>query len=373
VADRAAVLADGVIGPDEARWAAEIEGLVPEMAAAVSWSTTSGEPSCAVEIVTALHTWAYHRVRADVLAWVGDVLAANTDEARTAAVYAAASTHAWFVGRPEDGLVYADRAIEAAGGSDTLAAIPALLAAGDCALSLGDLKRTYDCGREAHRLAADDGQWTQAALGACDMLLARAFAGEPAAHETTLTEEAVRRADNPSTTGMALYCLGEAITDSDPHQALAWFTEAVEVSRAVGSRLGADVALIADSALRGRVGPLDADTVERTRQTLQLLRQVDSDNLLVTALRNCVPLLDRFRAHRVAVEVVAATSANAPTRRPYGAEATRVEDVLKRARAHLGASSFEDAWASGARRNLIDACDLALDELTRLRETVSVS
>jgi predicted ATPase/DNA-binding SARP family transcriptional activator len=372
-AERAEVLAEGVTGPDEARWAAEIEVLIPEMAAAARWSTTSGEPAYAVRIVTALHNWAYHRVRADVLAWVTDVLALDIDEVRTPDVYSVASAHAWVAGRPQDGLQYANRALGAAGGPQTPAAITALLAAGDCALSLGDLIRVYEYNRGAYRLAVAEGQWMHAALGACGMLLARTFAGQPTRHELALTEEAMRRADNPSTSSLALYCLGEAVTESDPPHALSLFTEAVKVSGSVGGRLGASVALIADSALRGRVGPLDADTVDRTRQTLEhWSRQAHDDTLLVTALRNTVPLLDRLGAHRAAVEVTASTSVNAPTRPPYGAEATRLEDVLERARVGLGAPGFDDAWASGSRRTVIEACHAVLGELARLRASLSV-
>jgi hypothetical protein len=206
------------------------------------------------------------------------------------------------------------------------------------------------------------------------MLLGRAFAGEPTGPEVALTEEAMRRADNPSTTGMALYCLGEALTESDPPRALALFSEAVEVSVSVGSRLGTGVALTADSALRGRVGPLDADTIGRTCQTLEhWSAQASSDNLLVTALRNTVPLLDRLGAHRAAVEVVASTSANAPTRPPYGAEANRLQGVLDRARLALGTAEFEEAWASGSRRTVSHACRGALDELARIRVDLSAT
>lgn len=161
---------------------------------------------------------------------------------------------------------------------------------------------------------------------------------------------------------MSWYCEGEATAETSPASALRQFVRAAELADTVGNRLVLGVAMIAESALRARAGQLDAETVERTWQTIEVWLGSGSENMLVTCLRNVVPLLGRFEAPTAVVELVAALTTNAGSRPAYGAEAERIDDCLAIARAALGADA-DIAWAQGLHRTTAAAAKAVLGEL----------
>ena len=120
---------------------------------------------------------------------------------------------------------------------------------------------------------------------------------------------------------MALYAEAEAVSATEPQHALQLFAEARELARTTGNRLVLGVAMVAETALLGRVGALDTETVNRTADAVRFWLGSGNENLFVTCLRNVVSLLDRLDAHRAVVELVATTTTRTPDRPPYGVEA----------------------------------------------------
>ena len=145
---------------------------------------------------------------------------------------------------------------------------------------------------------------------------------------------------------MALYTEAEALALTEPAQALQLLARAREVAQSSGSRLAAGVSLVAETALRGRAGALDADTVEQTVAAIEHWSGSGNDTVFVTCLRNVVTLLDRFDAHRAVVALAAALEAHTAGRPSYGEEKQRLEAALRRARDQLPQVA-DAAWREG--------------------------
>jgi hypothetical protein len=261
---------------------------------------------------------------------------------------------------------YGLRGIEAGGGPDRLEALPALGTTSDTALAVGDLDRAHELCEQGFATAAAHGQRTQQVVLASGLVLAQVYRGRPCAHELALLREATAQVEAPSALAFARYTEAEALASSDPARALELLAEARGLARPVHSRLTVGVSLAAETALRGRVGALDADTVEQTVLAIQHWLGSGNENLFVTCLRNVVPLLDRFGSHREVVALVAATEAHTTDRPPYGAEKERIDTALDNARAALSQSESDLAWREGWRSSLEQAAHRTIQDLRRL-------
>ncbi len=344
-ADLAARADAGLVGSDEAWWSAEIERSLPDLNTAFRWAVAAGAATTAGSLVASLRRWAYHRVRPDVLGWSEDVLALDADHV-VPDVYAAAANHCWMVGRFDESRRYAEAGIAAAGGATAPAAARSQDALGDAAMAVGDLDLALSAFTRSSLLSTERGHPVDAAIGASGMLLTLTYAGRPTGIELARLRELTAPLDNPTSLAICWYCEGEVTAETSPVWALRQLVRAAELAGTVGNHLFRGVSMIAETALRARVGALDAETVERTCQTIEMWLGSGSENLLVTCLRNVVPLLGRFQAHTAVVELVAALAAAAGSRPAYGAEAERIDACLARARAALGADA-EIAWARG--------------------------
>jgi hypothetical protein len=167
---------------------------------------------------------------------------------------------------------------------------------------------------------------------------------------------------------MALYAEAEAVSATEPLHALRLFAEARELARETGNRLVLGVAMAAETALLGRVGALDNETVSRTADAVRFWLGSGNENLFVTCLRNVVSLLDRLDAHRAVVELVATTTTQTPDRPPYGVEAEHLDAALARARKALAPAELDAAWRDGAARDL-DAAGNAVAALLSTQPT----
>ena len=184
------------------------------------------------------------------------------------------------------------------------------------------------------------------------MLLARTYGERTVTDEVALLRAYESRVDNPMIRALALYAEAEALSAAEPLHALRLFAEARELASTTGNRLVLGVAMAAETALLGRVGALDAETVSRTADAVRFWLGSGNDNLFVTCLRNVVSLLDRLDAHRAVVELVATTTTQTPDRPPYGVEAEYLDAAMARARDVLASSEFDAAWRDGAARDL---------------------
>jgi len=275
------------------------------------------------------------------------------------------------VGDHDRAAEYSNQGIALAGGPEAPAAYLALHAGVDTALAVGDLDKAWDLAEHAMRHATNAGDWNGTMLCVAGMLLARTFDERETTDELALLRTYERRVDNPMIRAMALYAEAEAVAPSDPHRALRLFAEARELAGATGNRLVFGVSLVAETALLGRVGALDEETVSRTADAVRFWLGSGNENLFVTCLRNVVSLLDRLDAHRAVVELVATTTTQTPDRPSYGAEAERLGAVLVRARQALSPAEYYAAWRDGAARDLDSAGQAVLTYLATQAMTVT--
>ena len=257
---------------------------MPDLAAAVHWSTRSGEASYAARIVAALQTWAYYRVRVDVLAWALDVLALG-GAGETAAVRVCAASYHWMTGGYDAARAHGERAVELAEPrSPTVAR--ALDALSDIALAVGDLDESMRCSREGYDVA------NAAAAGRTPPRPRSGWCSPrptPASRRRTCSPSptgAATRAANPTWTAFVHYAEAEVLADTDPVRALAASAEAIRVAEPVDNRLVLGIATTVDTAIRCRVGPLTADTVERTCRAVAHWSASGDAALFLTCLRN---------------------------------------------------------------------------------------
>jgi tetratricopeptide (TPR) repeat protein len=368
-ADAAAAARVGMAGPDAGWWAERVEALLPEFAQVVSRALESGHVEEATRIVSDLFTWAESRVRPDVMGWGRRLVDSGHAGTLTPSVLAVASSYSWMVGDHDRAAEYSRRGIELAGGPDAPAAYLALNAAADTALAVGDLDKAWEASERAMRHAMNASDWNATALCVSGMLLARTYAERPVTEEIALLRDYESRVDNPMIRAMALYAEGEAFSAAEPLHALQLFAEARELARATGNRLVLGVAMVAETALLGRVGNLDDKTVSTTAEAVRFWLGSGNENLFVTCLRNAVSLLDRLDAHRAVVELVATTTTRTPDRPPYGVEAERLDAAMARARSALTLAELDAAWLEGASRDLDAAGDAVVALLDALPAT----
>ncbi len=357
-------------GQDVVGCSERIEALLPELAQAVAWAIEAGRVEEAMRIVPDLYPWAYFRVRSDVMGWGRRLVDSGHAEAVTPAVLAVASTYWWMVGDQDRAGEHADRGIELAGGPGAPAAYLALNAAVDTALAVGDVDKAWDLAEHAMRHAMDAGDWNATVLCVSGMLLARAYDEREVADEIALLRAYEGRVDNPMIRAMALFSEAEAVSAAKPLQALQLFAAARELARTTGNRLALGVTMVAETALLGRVGDLETETVSRTADAVRFWLGSGNENLLVTCLRNVVSLLDRLDSHRAVVELVATTTTQTPDRPSYGLEAERLDEAMARAREVLEPADFDAAWRDGAARDL-DAAGHAVVALLSTQPTAN--
>jgi predicted ATPase/DNA-binding SARP family transcriptional activator len=363
-ADTAASARAGLAGSDAGRWTARVEALLPEFAQSVAWAIRTGQVDEAARIVPDLYPWAECRVRADVMAWGRLLVESGHESAVTPDVLAVASWYWWMVGDHDRAADYSERGITLAGGPDSPAAYLALHAGVDTALAVGDLDRAWGMAEHAMRHATSAGDANATMLCVSGMLLARTFDERDVSHEIALLRAYEHRVDSPLVRAMGWYAEAEALSATDPHRALELFAESRELAGATGNRLVFGVSLVAETALLGRVGALDEETVSTTAEAVRFWLGSGNENLFVTCLRNVASLLDRLDAHRAVVELVATITTRMPDRPSYGVEAERVAAALGRARAALAPTEYNASWRAGAARDLDAAGEAVLTVLT---------
>jgi hypothetical protein len=199
-------------------------------------------------------------------------------------------------------------------------------------------------------------------------VLARAYAGEAV---TDLVREAVATADathNPTARAFALYVEGEALADRDPHRALAALDEAQRLAAQVGNRFVGGVALMtgADVSLRGRGSEPGVEVFQSYSQAVAHWRTNGNRTLLLTTLRNLVPLLARAGEDVAAIELAAALDATPGAHATFGEEAERLRAAVHVARRRLADEESAAAELLGARRSLDAAATAALAMLETL-------
>jgi predicted ATPase len=359
--------AEGITGAEEARWSAQVEGALADLAAAFLWSVRHGEPWLGATIVGALQPWAYYHLRPDVLGWAMRLLDADVPPALLPGVHLAASGHCWMAGRFDEARALAESGLAAAG-ERSPEAVRCLGALGDLRLAVGEPDGAAEAYADGVRVAQAAGLATDAAICACGVLLARVFAGRDHEEALAVMRELAALTENPTTRAFVYSAEGEALAETHPAEALHRLARSSELADAVGNALVTGVSMTAETAVRARSGALDADTLDRTGTAVRHWLGSGSENLFVTCLRNVVPLLDRLGAHEAVAELVGALEAGSD-RPSYGSEAERITACVAAAREVLG-DGFEQAHRRGAGRTTVQAGEAVLAELGARRASL---
>ena len=352
-----------VRGPAEARGVAVLDLEIDNLRAAHRWALDHDRADLALRLSAALHFYAVHRLRDEVLGWaaLAAALPTATGHPLRATAWASASFGAAHRGDRAEAVELAERGIAAA--TDGAARADALESLAVVAIyegRLGDTRRFAGAAVDAARAAGDAyrAQWSSH-VGA----LAALYAHDADAPDAV---EGVRRGavalGNPSQLAWAHYLQGEAALEADPDRAVALLEEAIALARPVGNAFVRGVALVSASSARGRSRDPGA-AIGPFREIVDHWWQAGDWTHQWTTLRNLVDPLLRLGADEPAAVLLGATSAAASAPPVYGVGAERLAEAAAVLRARLGPERFAGADARG--RALADD-DVVVYVLARL-------
>ena len=344
---RSEELATRLRGPDERDAIDELDAVVDDLRVAQAWALATGGTDAALRLPSALHDELVFRPRQEVFEWAEQALALPDAPAQPA--YAAALATA---ARGQMNRGQLDRARELAEAAQTraepesLAALWALYVRTTLALYEGRLREVGVLADHRWKVADALGQDYHRALAGVSRVLGLRYRGDDDA-AVAAAVEARRDADasgNHTARAWALYSSGEALSDSDPEEAIELLQQAVEAAHRVDRGFIEGVALVSLASLCGRSG--------RTERALQLFedaillwRRLDVYTQQLTTLRNLVELLAHTGAQtQAAVLHGAVASGSTPS---FGAEADRLGEAWARIEAGLGAQAARAAAERG--------------------------
>jgi predicted ATPase len=318
------------------RWAADRHDLVSATAIAAS---------------AALMSFALNRF--EPVGWAEEVLpAATTADVRQLPLLYIAAAVCSFIGRPEAGLEYAERARALEDGSrhEPLAAGWSRLAEANAYLVAGRLDRYVDLSTDmarqsgfAHAMGLASVTFGLPAIGRAPE--ARAMAEE--------TLAAARAYGNPFVTALALYACGRAFTDTDPVRALEIFREAFAYSREHRVPY-IEMSTAQDAAgLEAVHGDL-ATGLAMFETTIDSFHQSGNTADTSGTLATLAILFDRFERAESAATIYGATTVHPGTGWVIG-----LPDLVDHLRTVLGASRFDECVAAGASMELAEAVQYA--------------
>jgi predicted ATPase/DNA-binding SARP family transcriptional activator len=356
-------------GFDEARAVAALHQLVPDLQAAVSRAEERRDVVALCGLAAAVHRYAYHSQRYELLAAgeraaelldAGARVATPAPPGQVAVALAGAAALALARGDLAGASYRAGQAVVAADGA-ALGLAAAWEVRGDVALVVGrttEAGAAYDraiaAAREAGLPAEEVDAWTGLAL-------VHAYAGDYAAG-TAAAREAERIAGplgNPSASAWARYASGELEADRDPVTALSSFDAAAELGAAVDNHLVTGMAATAAAAVRARHGD-PQPALDHFRRVLEHWRQNGGTTSQLTTVRNLAVLLARIGRDEAAATLLGA----AHDSRLHEPERRRVALARATLAERLGAEAFEDRCRRGAGLGFDELVEVALAAVT---------
>lgn len=321
----------------------EIEGALPELQAGLDHLLARGDLHGAGRLVFALRSYGIVRQRPDVLAWAERVLAADPDDRApmAAQMWGMAAYAAWLEGRVDEVGPRAERAVRVAG-----ADVPAEVATirGNVELFAGRLDEAVEWYRRG--AAAAGGEAERTFVRATE-LLARTYGNDPTA--AALAEEVLAEV-GPSTTPHAAYawfCAGEADLTGDRDRARRRLTRALELADLTGASLVTGLAGASRASLDARHGDAHLAAADYRRLIVHW-RTAGVWSTQWTMMRSIALLLARLGQWRDAAVLEGAVRATREGHRIFGADATALDDLSRRAEAALGSDAYRDAVREGA-------------------------
>lgn len=317
------------------------------------WATDQRdfETATAIAVSTAMLAFAVNRF--EPAGWAEELLPAATsaDLPQLPRLYTAAALCTW-VGRPESGLEYAERALalEADSRYDPLPAGWSRLAEANAYLVAGQLDRYVELCTDMARQSG-----FAHAMGLASMTFGLPVIGR-APEAMAMAEEtlaAARAHGNPFVTAFALYACGRAFIDADPVRALDIFREAFAYSREhrvpyVEMSTAQDAAGL--EAVHGDV----ATGLAMFDTTIDSFHQSGNTADTSGTLATIAILFDRFERAEPAATIYGATTVH-----PGAGWVIGLPDLVDRLRTVLGAARFDECVATGASMELAEAVQYA--------------
>lgn len=290
---------------------AAMHALGPDLDLAHRLARRDGDAVLLVRLAAAVHRYAYHGLREDLLAWGEHAVDAIDRDAAVdglpsnalAMAAVAAAAHAMSRGDLALAAVRAEQARSHAVG--TAAAGAAEEAMGDLCLTRGEAERALEAYGRMLRAGQETGEPYLEAFARFGMGLVHAYTGDLTSGVAALDEADRIAAElgNPSLSAWVAYSRGEVEADRDPDAAMRYLGEACTIARTVDNHLLTGVATAAASSVLARHGE-PREALERFREALEHWRERSNRMLQATTLRNVAVLLARIGADEAAAILI---------------------------------------------------------------------
>jgi predicted ATPase len=352
-ADQSLAYVDMWDGPGYRRAIDWLDAEFANLRAGFRWATDRGDLVTATAIAASAALMAFALNRFEPVAWPAELLTAATaaDVPQLPRLYTAAA-HCSFVGRPDAGLEYAERALALENDAryDPLPAGWSRLAEANAHLVAGRMDRYMEICTEMAGQSGFAHVIGLASLTFCLPAMGRAPEARAMADETLA---AARAHGNPFVTAFALYACGRAFADTDPVRALNTFREAVTYSREHRATYIAATTAQDAAGLEAVHGDL-ATGLALFDSTIDSFHQSGNVADTIGTLGTLAVLFDRFDRAEPAATIYGATTLRTGTGWVIG-----LPDLVDHLRTVLGASRFDECVTAGASMELAEAVQYA--------------
>jgi predicted ATPase/class 3 adenylate cyclase/Tfp pilus assembly protein PilF len=373
--------ADGLRGPDAARWSEILEAEHDNLRAALRWATDAGQAELALALAGAAWTfWETRGYLTEGRMWLDAVLAASPTDASTER--AEALLGAGGLARLQGDLMSAAALAEESLGvwrqrGDRTGEARALRALAVVADRQGDEARALALCGQSLELSRQVGDTFGIAVALNSLGVILWNTGQSAAARAMLEESLAleRRAGHRARLPMPLNNLALlAIETGELAQARAYLEESLVIDRELGRQSG-----VADTLENlGMVALADGDLSQAARlfaESLQFHRELGDRYSVANALESIASVATETGDAAAAARLYAAAAA---LREAIGAplpqsETSRHEQGVAATRAHLDPDAFTASWEAGARLAWTEAAAEALATAQRIVDQAAVA
>ena len=358
-----------VRGPDEAAWVNRLRAELDNLRAAHTWCRTQPDPDLAVRFSVALHRFACWQANDEILSWAEALteLPSVQGHPLLPVVQGSAAMRRAHRGELDIAGRYAEVALAMCDGPDDLRRALAVEAVATVHLFTGRLEEALEYCGEAARLWRLAGNTQAIAWNNGTRTVCLSQCGDlPGA--LAVNQESLRlpgAGDNHTTMATIRYSEGEAWLEVDPVRALGAIDEALAHAEAAGNVLMKGIALVSHTSLSGRYGDPRA-ALEMFDDVIRYWRRGGGWTTQWIALRNFIELLARLDEDEPAAVLYGACTASTTSPPSFGAEADRLEAIVRTLIGRLGETAFLDAKGRGEQLSDDEVVSFALDVTQRL-------
>ncbi len=355
----------GLTGPDPGTWSKAIDRHFDDLRAAHNWSVQH-EPDLAMRLAAALYWYVEAGLSSEVGRWAQRSAAvAGPSHPLLPLVLAVAGWGASKRGDLAGATEFAHRSLAACGDQNSIGRY-AQYVLGDVALFEGRLDAAVQCYQELARLAQAAGDTYSYAFAVVNTALPLAYRSEDvgAAAAARAARSVAAATHSPHVIAWSDYALGEALADSDPHEAIIAVDAALATARATRHRFLEGVALVSAASLRARHGDPHA-ALALFGQVIDHWQRAGNWTQQWITLRNVIALLARLGADEPAAVLFGALSTSGTAPPLFGADADRLTSTAATLEARQGKQEHRRCLARGAAMTDDDAIVFAATEIDR--------